>query len=118
MFKWGMRTLNIIECCTENGNPTPVWEVRAQSVVTTFFSSSFFSVGKRPESRPESIEEEVLILLQNGPLSKSEISNDLGHTHISGRLKKVLVSLLGQGKITHTMPDKPNSRLQRYRLNQ
>ncbi len=126
--KWGMGTLNIIEWCKKNGNPKPIWEIRAQSVVTTFLPSSFFSTGKspkrpdsgpgsKPESRPESLEEQVLILLEKGPLSKSEISRALGHRNISGGLKKVLLSLLNQGKIVYTIPEKPNSRLQKYKLN-
>lgn len=70
----------------------------------------------RPESRPESLENDVLDVLKNGPLSKSELSRALGHKHISGGLKKVLISLLKQGKIAYTIPEKPNSRLQKYNL--
>ncbi len=80
-------------------NPKPTWEVRTQSVVTTFLPSIFFVTGKRPESRPESLEAEVLQLLQKKPLSKAEISKCLGHKHISGGLKKALLRLLEQGKI-------------------
>jgi ATP-dependent DNA helicase RecG len=91
-----MGTLDIIDWCKENGNPKPTWEVRAESVVTTFLPSSFFTTGKRPEeqaeeaekvrpeSRPESLEKEVLRLLRKESLSKSEISQILGHKHISG----------------------------------
>jgi ATP-dependent DNA helicase RecG len=134
--KWGMGTLNIIDWCKENGNPKPTWEVRAESVVTTFLPSSFFATGKRPgeeteevekgrpesrpgskpESRPESMEAVVLDLLKKVPLSKNEISQALGHKHISGALKKILISLLKQGKIAYTIPNKPNSRLQKYKL--
>jgi len=89
--------------------------------VTTFLPSSFFSTGKRPEesrpeSRPESLEDEVLYLLKDGPLSKSEISQTLGHKHISGGLKKVLGTLLKKEKIAYVIPEKPNSRLQKYKL--
>ncbi|MBS0585739.1 MAG: putative DNA binding domain-containing protein [Verrucomicrobia bacterium] len=135
--KWGMGTLNIIDWCKENGNPKPTWEVRAESVVTTFLPSSFFATGKKPgeeaeeaekvrpgsrpewkpESRPESLEDAVLDLLKKGPLSKGELSQALGHKHISGALKKTLISLLKQEKIAYTIPNKPNSRLQKYKLN-
>src|SRR5262249_9405185 len=128
--KWGMGTLNIIDWCKENGNPKPAWEVRADSVVTTFLPSSFFSTGKkpkekakkiipelRPELRPESLEDEVLNLLRNRSLSKSELSQSLGHKHISGGLKRVIMSLLKQRRIAYTIPEKPNSRLQKYKLN-
>jgi hypothetical protein len=89
--------------------------------VTTFLPSVFFATGKRPEelidevekvrpeSRPESLEDAVLDLLKNGSLSKSELSQGSGHKHISGALKKVLASLLKQGRIVYTNPDKPNS---------
>jgi ATP-dependent DNA helicase RecG len=121
--KWGMGTLNIVEKCKENGNAKPLWEVRAQSVITTFLPSSFFNTGKtpsntpesRPESRPESLEGPILSLLESGPLSKSELSHLLGHKHISGGLKKNLTSLLKQKKISYTIPEKPNSRLQKYK---
>jgi len=127
--KWGIGTLNIIDWCKENGNPKPTWEVRAESVVTTFLPSSFFSTGKRPEeqagkaekarpeSRPESLEDEVLNLIKDGPLSKGEISQALGHKRISGRLKKVLISLLKEERIAYTIPEKPNNRLQKYKFN-
>jgi len=120
--------LNIIDWCKENENPQPTWEVRAESVVTTFLPSTFFVTGKkpgeldqqrpelRPESRPESLEEEVLNLLQTSSLSKAEISQALRHKHISGGLKKALVSLLDRRKITYTLPEKPNSRFQKYKL--
>lgn len=51
--KWGSGTLNIIERCEKNGNPLPTWEVRTESVVTTFFPSTFFLTGKHPEEKTE-----------------------------------------------------------------
>jgi len=88
--KWGMGTLNIIDWCKESGNPKPTWEVRAESVVTTFLPSSFFSTGKRPEeqtskteierpeSRPESLEQEVLNLLKKWSFIKKRAISSFG----------------------------------------
>lgn len=87
-----------------------------ESKITTFSPSTFFFTGKGPESRPESLEESILRIFQGGPLSKSEISQALGHKHISGGLKKALNSLMKQERITLTIPEKPNSRLQKYQL--
>jgi ATP-dependent DNA helicase RecG len=70
----------------------------------------------RLESRPESLEAAVLNALQNGPLSISELTKKLGHRNISAGLRKVLHRLLKQTKIPYTIPEKPNSRLQKYRL--
>ncbi|MFA6004213.1 MAG: ATP-dependent DNA helicase [Elusimicrobiota bacterium] len=58
----------------------------------------------------------VLGLLQDGPLSKAQISARLGHKSISGQLNKIIRGLVGQGAIVCTISNKPNSRLQRYRI--
>ena len=49
-------------------------------------------------------------------LGKAEISVNLGQKEISGQLNKVIRALIDQGLIEYMLPDKPNSRLQKYRL--
>jgi hypothetical protein len=58
----------------------------------------------------------VLLLLENGSMSKSELAAGLGQKKVSGQLNKVIRQLLQNGKIRYTIPEKPNSRLQKYRL--
>ena len=70
----------------------------------------------RPESGPESLELRVLTLLVERPLSRSAIADGLGHQSVSAGLKRVIRDLLNDGRIAYTIPDKPNSRLQRYRI--
>ncbi|PUE06874.1 hypothetical protein B9Z51_13180 [Limnohabitans sp. T6-5] len=70
----------------------------------------------RPESRPESLESRVLRVLQNGPLSKAELSQKLGQKTVSGTLNQLVRSLVTSGKVAYTLPEKPNSRLQKYKL--
>jgi ATP-dependent DNA helicase RecG len=70
----------------------------------------------RPESQPESMKVKVLILLADGPMSKSDLSAKLGQKEISGQLNRVIRMLLADKIIEYTIPDKPNSRLQKYRL--
>jgi ATP-dependent DNA helicase RecG len=58
----------------------------------------------------------ILTVLLDGEKSKSQIANNLGHTSISSKLNLRINELLDQQFIARTLPDKPNSRLQQYRL--
>ena len=58
----------------------------------------------------------MIHLLSEGTLSKSEVSKNLGQKQISGQLKIVLKSLMDEGVIAYTIPEKPKSRLQKYKL--
>jgi len=70
----------------------------------------------QPESRPELMTARILASLEDGPLSKSEISNRLGQKTVSGHLNKVMRLLLADKLVEYIIPEKPNSRLQKYRL--
>ena len=54
--------------------------------------------------------------LDSAPLSKSELAAALGHKSISGTLKAHMREMLAEDLIEYVIPDKPNSRLQKYRL--
>ena len=58
----------------------------------------------------------VLLKLQEQETGKSALAQYLGHKTVSGELHKQIKRLLGMQLIEMTLPDKPNSRLQKYRL--
>ena len=77
---------------------------------------STFLAPRWPESQPEPLDDHVIRLLAKAPMSKREISAALGQQEVSGRLNKVIQGLVAAGRIQPSVPSKPTSRLQRYRL--
>ena len=122
--RMGTGTGDMIERCKNVGLAEPEFSL-TDGFVTTIRRKpgrAFEVVGgkaqpeSRPESQPESLEIRVLRHLTASPLSKAELSARLGQKEISGQLNKVIRVLLGDQTIEYTLPDKPNSRLQKYRL--
>lgn len=79
-------------------------------------SDSWGDEQRRPESQPESLAQRVLRQLADGPMSKADLSRSLGQERVSGQLNKVIRLLVADGRIEPTIPEKPQSQLQAYRL--
>lgn len=60
--------------------------------------------------------ESCLKLLVEGALGRREIASLLNVSPRSGYIKRFLAELAEDGLIELTIPEKPNSRLQKYRL--
>lgn len=62
------------------------------------------------------VERRILQVCAERPLSSAEIAEALGHKSLSGNVRKALPALRDAGLLEYTIPDKPKSRLQKYRL--
>ena len=68
------------------------------------------------ESRAESLEWRILSLVQAGEVSKSSIAGKLGLMSVTGQLNRAVTALVKRGLVELTLPAKPNSRMQKYRI--
>jgi ATP-dependent DNA helicase RecG len=119
--KAGTGTVDIFDNCRKAGLKMP--EFRLENgffILTVWRKKASGRAESQPESRlesqPELLDDRVLLLLKSKILSKSEISLGLGQKGISGQLNKVMRGLLDEKYVEYTSPEKPNSRLQEYRL--
>ena len=131
---WGRGIGDIVRACKAAGTTQPRWEVKPGGLRLEFV---FTRAGDEPRSRntahetargewrqpesqpdlqPESLAARVLRQLADGPRSKADLSGSLGQKQISGQLNSVIRLLVADGSIAYTIPEKPRSRLQRYRL--
>ena len=79
----------------------------------------------RPESQPESrlesrlgsaLAARILLLLARQQMGKATLAAALGHKTVSGELNKQVRRLVELNYLAMSIPEKPQSRLQKYRL--
>jgi len=113
----------ILQAIKKNDSPKPIFhtdEDRSYFVVELLLHPAFIK-GKEPELRPElrpelSLQNKILRILKYGDFSKSAIAERIGHKAVSGELNKQVRNLMKAGLIEYTIPKKPNSPKQKYRL--
>ena len=138
--QWGRGTNRIVELTLKAGHPAPEFEEMAGSVVVRFRPQSRTltpqaapqvtpqvaeptaaqdqpKTGLRSaQDQPETLEQRIVLALASAPRSGAEIAVSLKQKSGAGQLKVALRQLLQQGTVEYTIPEKPRSRWQRYRL--
>jgi len=129
--QWGSGVRRIFNEAEEQGLPEPqIIEIGMRIRFTLLFSTAIPTqqidentvlseerLESRLELRLESLlAAKVLLYLNIKDAGKSELASYLGHKSVSGELHKQIKRLLILEMIEMTLPGKPNSRLQKYRL--
>ncbi|HJH32755.1 MAG TPA: transcriptional regulator [Methanosarcinaceae archaeon] len=123
--KAGTGTVDMLERCRKAGMREPEFRLDSGFFILTIWRNIFEipvvqpkqELESRLESRLESLlAAKILIILKYGKQGKSGLAFKLGHKTVSGELHKQVRRLVGLNFIEMTIPKKPNSRLQKYRL--
>jgi hypothetical protein len=102
---------DLIVACQQNEQPI------IRDSVSTFGSGR--AHGKAPVEAPvvlHATDRAILVALESKDCGRINLLKILGHSQRSGNFKKAIEKLLRGKLIARTIPDKPNSRLQKYRL--
>ena len=118
---WGRGTNRVIAMCKKHGAAPPLFEERQGFLIVTFRAqlvaggaAGTSEAQSGAQSEAQSIR--VLGALSRGALSARALADALGMRSKTGALKRTLSEMLSGTLIEYTLPGKPNSRLQKYRL--
>ena len=122
--QWGTGVRRIFTEARELGLPEPkIEEIGMRVRFTVYLAQSHVisSTDNKTQSGVESgveseMAQQIRGLLEKQPLSKAEIAKALGKKKPTRYLNDLMKKLLVAGLVEYTLPDKPNSRLQKYRL--
>ncbi len=118
----------MIKAMKDNNSPEPVFETddsRAYFIVKLYENTCYFDdeyqdlyidEKQQKDVLISVIEDQILELLSDGPLSKKEISEYLGYENVPGNIKRSLCKLLEKKLITYTIPENVRSKAQKYRV--
>lgn len=119
MEKLGRGGMLIRKACQEYGLAEPKWSENTNGVTLTFFANTEVAAEVSEEVTAEVSEEiqKLLILLEsNKEYTKKELQEKLGLKHDEYFRKSYMLPLLDMKILEMTIPDKPKSSKQKYRL--
>lgn len=108
--KYGSGIRRILDLCRAQGLKSPLFESTSQGFVATLFAA--------PSTTQVATQVEALLSVLNTgeALTRSELMERMGLANREHFRKAYLEEALKSGRLERTVPDKPNSRNQRYRV--
>ncbi|NLX12797.1 MAG: hypothetical protein GXY44_03975 [Phycisphaerales bacterium] len=120
--RWGTGTLNIVDWCRENGNPAPAWTQESGTVVVTFCRVPSREEAELGPSRDQvgtksGLNQHQVVILRRclNENALLDLMNAVGRKNRTKFRDQFIKPLLDARLLEMTIPDKPNSRLQKYR---
>jgi ATP-dependent DNA helicase RecG len=113
--RWGSGTLNILDWCKENGNPSPTWREQWTSIYVVFHPPIHLGHQVGTKSAPSRHQVQILRKCREDS-TLVELMSIANRTDRTKFRNQVLNPLLEAGLIEMTIPDKPRSSKQKYRL--
>jgi ATP-dependent DNA helicase RecG len=119
---WGRGVVRIFAACEAAGSPKPVLRYDPYDMWLEFpFDPAYLRALRPGQGQSEQVTEQVarlLVALGGQTLSLQELMQSLGLSHRPNFLALHLRPALQAKLMQMTVPEKPNSRLQKYRLTQ
>ena len=118
----------------DNNSPKPIFETdedRTYFIVELPINEMFLEYNKaqdKPQDKAQDkrmqvvdetlseIELKIIEILEKEHMNKTDISQQLGYKSTPGNVKRAIRNLLERQYIIYTIPDKPTSRNQKYKL--
>jgi ATP-dependent DNA helicase RecG len=120
---WGRGTIKIVDECKKAGLPEPeFWEqfgglsVHFRKADKAREAQVEAQLKAQSGAQSQAQSERILFILSRSEASASELLSELGLKSKTGYLKRDIKRLMDENLIEYTIPDKPISRLQKYRL--
>jgi len=128
---WGRGTVKIVDECKKAGLPEPEFREEFGGLSVHFIkadksqekvqvTAQEAQVGARSKAQSgaqsQAQSERILFILSRSAASARELLSELGLKSKTGYLKRDIKGLMEENLIEYTIPDKPQSRLQKYRL--
>jgi len=128
---WGQGIDRIFEACRSHGSPNPILQYRANGMrlefpfgdsylkaitITTKTTIPIITTATTMEVTTEVTMEVRLLQVMTTDLTRQALQTALGLKNSEHFRKTYLLPALERGLIEMTIPDKPNSRLQKYRI--